>query len=380
MVTGNVSDDRTSELWDLRWRVQGALSERQSLEFGGEGHVGDADYSYQNTISLTPEIAQLYQKPLNSSLNEVLSPYRRDAALYAAYRLRIGEQVTTEWGLRVQRAAGLGLEGTMLWDPRIMVSWDLDPSTRLRASWGRFHQTDAVQELHVEDGQTSFWHPQDSDHVIVGIEHVDQHGIAWRSELFEKTQANPRPRYENELNPLSILPELEPDRVQISPDSARLRGLELSAVYASRSWSWRMSYSWSHASDAISGVNYFRSWDQTHSFDGTLDWRHGPWALGAGITAHTGWPTTAVHYDATGAPVLGTRNGERWPYFASLDLRSGYRLPVRRGEVLFALDITNVLDRQNSCCSELAAPPTGVAVEPLTLLPFTPTFSVRWNF
>jgi hypothetical protein len=44
------------------------------------------------------------------------------------------------------------------------------------------------------------------------------------------------------------------------------------------------------------------------------------------------------------------------------------------------LDIANALDRQNLCCSELVAPPTGVAVEPLTLLPFTATASVRWNF
>ena len=380
VVVGSVADDRYAELWDFRWRVHGALSERQSLEFGGEAHLGDADYTYQNAIALTPVIAQLYQKPLASSLDAVLSPYRRDAALYAAYRLRIGERLTTEWGLRMHRASGLGLESTVLWDPRVMFSWDLDSSTRLRASWGRFHQTDNVLELHVEDGELGFAHPQSSDHTIIGLEHVDQHGIAWRTELFQKTQVTPRPRFENELNPLAILPELEPDRVHILPDSAKLRGLELSAGYASKVWAWRLGYSWSHASDEISGVDYLRSWDQTHGFNGTLDWRHGPWSLGAGLTLHTGWPTTAVHYNAAGDPMLGTRNGERWPYFASLDLRSAYRLPVRRGEVLFALDITNVLDRQNSCCSALSAPPTGVAVEPLTLLPITPVLSARWNF
>ena len=380
VVAGRVSDERTSDVWNIRWQMHGTLSERHTVEFGGEWHAGDADYSYQNAQVLAPEIAQLYGKPRSSSLDTMISPYRRDATLYFADRLRIGERVTTEWGVRVQRASGLGLESTWLWDPRVMLSYDLDDRTRLRASWGRFHQPDSVEELHVEDGEVGFAHPQSSDHTIIGLEHVDRHGIAWRTELYHKKQAAPRPRYENQLNPLSILPELEPDRVHIIPAGAELRGLEVSAGYSTKVWTWHLNYSWSYASDEIGGGDYLRSWDQTHSFNGSLDWRHGRWSLGSALTAHTGWPTTRLQNDAAGNPVLGSRNGARWPYYASLDLRSGYRLPVRRGEVLFALDITNVLDRQNSCCSELVAPPTGVAVEPLSLLPFTATASVRWSF
>jgi outer membrane cobalamin receptor len=380
VVMGRVSDARNSDLWDVRWQMHGTLSERHTVEFGGEWHVGDADYAYQNVQALTPEVAQLYGKPLHSSLDTLLSPYRRDAALYFADRMRIGSSTTTEWGMRVQHAAGLGLESTWLWDPRVMVSFDLDDRTRLRASWGRFHQPDGVQELRVEDGEVGFARPQSSDHVIIDLEHVDRHGIAWRTELYDKRQAASRVRYENELNPLSLLPELEPDRVRIDPNGAELRGLEVSAGYSSKLWTWHLNYSWSHASDEVGGLDYLRSWDQTHTINGSLSWRHGRWSLGSALTAHTGWPTTRLLYDAAGTPVLGPRNGARWPYYASLDLASGYRLPVRRGEVLFALDITNVLDRQNSCCSELIAPPAGVAVDSLTLLPFTATASARWNF
>ena len=380
IVTGQVSDQRTSDLWNFRWQMHGTLSERHTLEFGGEFHTGDADYSYQNTQVLAPDIAQLFGKPRTSSLDTVISPYRRDVALYFADRLRIGERVTTEWGTRVQRASGLGLDSVWLWDPRVMVSYDLDDRTRLRASWGRFHQPDSVEELHVEDGEVGFAHPQCSDHTIIGLEHLDRQGIAWRTELYQKQQVAPRPRYENQLNPLSILPELAPDLVHIYPDGAELRGVEVSAGYNSKVWTWYLSYSWSHASDQVGSIEYLRSWDQTHSVNGTLDWHHDRWSLGSALTAHTGWPTTLLQFDSAGNPVLGPRNGARWPYYASLDLRSGYRLPVTRGEVLFALDITNALDRQNRCCSELVAAPTGIAADPLTLLPLTATASMRWNF
>ena len=380
VVSGSASDYRNADLWDLRWRVHGAMSPRQSIEFGGEWQIGDADYSYQNAIALAPQMAQLYQKPLFSTLTTVISPYRRDAALYGAWRSRIGDRLTSEWGVRVQRSSGLGLEATWLWDPRAMLNWELSTDTRLRASWGRFHQTENAQELDVEDGARGFPAPEGSDQIILGLEHVDNRGINYRAEVFRKFQAAPRPRFENERNPLSILPELEPDRVRVYPASAELRGLELSAIHAGPTWTWRLGYSWSRASDDIAGTDVLRSWDQTHSFNSGLDWHRNAWTVGAAFSAHTGWPTTLLQYDVAGNPQLGLRNGARWPYFASLDLRTSYREVLRRGELLATLDITNVLDRRNSCCSELTAPSNGVSVEPLTLLPFTPTFTLRWNF
>ena len=109
VVAGQVSDARTSDLWNVRWQLNGALSERHTVELGGEVHTGDADYSYQNHQQLTPDIARLYGKALSSSLDTVLSPYRRDQALYFADRVRIGARLSSEWGARVQHTAGLGL-------------------------------------------------------------------------------------------------------------------------------------------------------------------------------------------------------------------------------------------------------------------------------
>jgi outer membrane cobalamin receptor len=285
-------------------------------------------------------------------------------------------------GMRAHRAAGLGLNSELLWDPRLMLSWNIGTRTQLRASWGRFHQADDVQELRVEDGALGFVSPQGSDHSIIGLQHVGARGIDWRAEVFRKTQSSPRPRYENQLNSLAILPELAPDRILIGPDRAELRGLELSAAYQGKVWAWRLAYTWSDAVDEIAGVDHVRSWDQTHSFNAAVDWRRGPWSAAAVIAVHTGWPTTQLQSDANGDLTLAPRNGTRWPTYASLDLRAGYRLALARGELLFALDLTNALDRRNRCCGELLAPSGsgGISVEPLSLLPVTPSLSVRWNF
>jgi outer membrane cobalamin receptor len=383
IVQGFVDDERSADLWDFRWRMNGAIDERQSVEFGGEWHVGDGDYRYRSAALLAPAVAAIYGRD-GTSRDLELAPFRRDLAVFAAYRRRLGTEATAELGFRLHRAAGLGLDSELLWDPRLMLSWDIGAKTQLRVSWGRFHQVDDVQELRVEDGALGFVSPQSSEHNIIGVQHVDARGIDWRAEIFRKTQSSPRPRYENQLNPLAILPELAPDRVLIGPDRAELRGLELSAAYQGRVWAWRLAYTWSDAIDDFAGVDYVRSWDQTHSFNAAVDWRWGPWTAAAAVALHTGWPTTQLRADANGELSLAPRNGARWPTYASLDLRGGYRLVLPRGELLFALDLTNALDRRNRCCSDLLAPSTGgpsdISIEPLSLLPATPSLSVRWNF
>jgi outer membrane cobalamin receptor len=384
VVQGNVDDVRSADIWDLRWRLGGAISERQNLEIGGEWQTGDADYAYSSALSLTPEVAALYRRDAELSRDIQIAPYRRDFSFFAAHRLRLATRGALEWGVRAERAKGLGAESRTVWDPRAMLSWNLGDRTQLRASWGRFHQVDDVQELHVEDGAEAFPVPQSSDHSIIGIQHIDRWGINWRAETFRKIQHSPRARYENELNPLAILSELAPDRSLISPDRAELRGLELSAAFQGKVWTWHVAYTWSDAVDEIAGIDGLRSWDQTHAFSSAVSWRRGPWTAGAAFILHTGWPTTRVERNAAGELQLGAHNHLRWPNFSTFDLHAGYRLPLTRGELLFALDLSNVFDRRNRCCSELLAAPanggTGIVAEPLSLLSITPTVSVRWNF
>lgn len=384
IAVGSVADTRSADLWDLRWRFKGALSERQHIELGGEWQVGDSDYQYRSALTLTPEIAALYQRAEVQNRDSILAPFRRDVGLYGAYRLRMGARTTVELGTRVLRAAGLDLNSTVLWDPRIMLSQELGVNTRLRVSWGRFHQTDEVQELSVEDGALGFAAPQESVHTIIGLEHVDRRGIDWRMEVFRKTQAAPRLRYENQLNPLAILPELAPDRQLINAAEADLSGAEFSATYRGATWNWRLGYTWSDARDELNGHNEVRSWNQPHAFNGSVEWTRRRWSAAAALSLHSGWPTTRLQRDAAGQLVVGPRNDAHWPTYASLDLRVGYRRPMGLGELVVSADVANALDRANRCCSELSttrsAAVTGVALEPLALMPLTPTLNIRWNF
>ena len=57
---------------------------------------------------------------------------------------------------------------------------------------------------------------------------------AVRVELFRRDVDNPRPRYENLLEPLNFFPEIEPDRVRIAPAGNDRRGSRAAGAGAGR--------------------------------------------------------------------------------------------------------------------------------------------------
>jgi outer membrane cobalamin receptor len=343
--------------------------------------VGDGDYAYRSSVQFPAAIAAAYRLLPDTARNQSLAPFRRDFALYGSYRFRSGDSLTSELGLRVQRAAGLGLNSQLRFDPRIAVDKALSDRSHLRVSWGRFHQLDEVQELRVEDGASGFSGAQHSDQFVIGFEHLTANKLLWRAEAYQKTQGDPRPRYENPLNPLAILAELAPDRTLLQPSSATIRGIEWSVARNVRPWSWRLAYSWSQAFDELQGDDVPRAWDQTHALSASMEWQRGRWSTAVALGVHTGWPTTTLSSNATGALLFGARNAERWPWFHSFDLHVSYRRPMNTGELVFTLDVANLFDTRNRCCAELTTTPAnGLNVEPLTWLQRVPTLGVRWEF
>jgi outer membrane cobalamin receptor len=383
IAQGTVRDQRAADLWDLKLVLSRDLDPRRHLELGADWQVGDGDYDYQSSRQFPAVVAAAYGVPQSATRVQTLAPFRRDFALYGTYRIRVTDRLTSELGLRVQRAAGLGLGSNVVLDPRIALDHAFSEQTHLRVSWGRFHQLDEVQELRIEDGALGFALPQHSDQFIIGIEYMTRRGLVWRGEAYQKTQADPRPRFENALNPLAILAELAPDRILLRPSSAKIRGVEWSAARNARPWSWRVAYSYSQAFDELAGEDVPRAWDQTHAVNASIEWQRRRWSVSAALTLHSGWPTTALTDGGPGAFSVGARNTERWPWFRSLDLHASYRRPLRSGELVFSIDVANALDTRNRCCAELvSATATGSAaiLEPLTWTQRVPTLGLRWEF
>ncbi len=197
-----------------------------------------------------------------------------------------------------------------------------------------------------------------------------------------------RARYENLLNPLSLLPELRWDRVRIAPDSARVRGVEVLLSRRSASaWNGWLNYAWSRAEDSEAGVDTRRGWDQRHAFGGGISWTSDPWVATLAAAYHTGWPTTSVRLvDPVTDPaevLVGQRNDSRLRDFISIDARISRRFQLKRGELDAWFEVINLANRENTCCVdyEVATGPPAVLIrDDDNWLPLLPSIGVLWRY
>jgi hypothetical protein len=376
-----VNDRRSSEYREVRGRIDWDATEVHWVEAGFEWTEEKADYLYAAQATYPAAVAALFGRDETLSRAATISPGRERVALFAAHRWQLGSDLISELGLRSQRTVTEGAT-TENWsyDPRVNLRWEMSASTSLRAHWGRFHQTDDVHELKVEDGLAAFPEAQSSDHFIVGLDHRLANGLGLRLEWFRKLQTEPRPHFENLLDPLSLVPEVAPDRVMVAPQSAEVRGAELSLVSESTYLGWWASFAWSEAKDIIDGRRVPRSWDQSWAVTAGFDWTRGDWRFGAIASARRGWPTTRVLPTS-----LGQRNAARFPSRIGLDLRAEYRRPLRIGSLAVTMELTNAVNAGNICCAELVSTDDGgggvaFATRKSDWLPIVPSVGVLWEF
>ena len=98
----------------------------------------------------------------------------------------------------------------------------------------------------------------------------------------------------------------------------------------------------------------------------------------------SGWPSTPVGFNADGDAILGRRNADRMPSFASLDFRAEYRRPLAVDSLAIALEVSNLTNRRNQCCvdvevEDLDTPEEAIIVEKQFWPRLLPSLSIEWE-
>ncbi len=363
-----LDDSGTFELDDQRrlttlaagqdWTAQ--ISSRHELNWGFDLRDLDADFDYSNERELTDPLAVIGHRPPEDDVRLDQRLRGRQYAAYLGSRWRPARPVTVHLGLRYDK-------NTILDDsdfsPRLSLAYRPRPRSRLRLAWGLFHQSQRLYELQVADGETRFFPSERSEHRIAGLEQVfARHGaragrpLTLRVELYEYRLHDPRPRFTNLYDPISLAPEVEADRVRIVPGSGIARGLEIFIAGGGGRLDWFASYTHSRSRDLIDGRDVSRGIDQPHALKLGLGYRTPwKWDLYLALEAHTGWPTTRLaarraegeEVEAEIIPILGQLHGERLPAYYRLDLRAGRRFTLRRGELELFIEVHNLSNATN---------------------------------
>lgn len=390
-----VHDDREVEQFSIRQDWTLARSDAHLVQWGLQATYADAAYEYSNSVEYFGLQAMYEDQPESASRTLVASPHGGSYAMYFSDRWKLASRTVFEWGLRWDDQTYTDLSSDAQLSPRINFLHSLSPNTELRFSWGRYHQSQGINELQIEDGITNFWEAQRADHLIAGIRHLIHDKYSLRVELFQKEMSQVRPRFENLYDPIGLIPEIQPDRVRLDPSSATSKGLEISIDRSTGPLTWWASYTLSEVTDRIDGQDVLRSWDQRHAFQGGIAWTNENWDVALAASIHSGWPTTELSLiedgvDEDGEPefvaIPGPRNESQLGSFASLDFRVSRKWRLERGSFMAFLEISNLTNRRNMCCLDWDLEEdeeTGEDVFERGLdywLPLMPAIGVLWEF
>jgi outer membrane receptor protein involved in Fe transport len=384
---GELNDVRSFTLSTLQSDWSRLIGERMLLDFGGSvtrmrGHY---DYSDNVDFDLLFDIDGAATEPSRSTRISV-QPHGRQQSFYTTLRVDWHQKVASEFGLRWNQQSIDG-SGNSTLGPRLGIRYSLSERSTLRASWGRFYQSQAINELQVNDGVEQFEPPQQSEQFVVGFDKLFPGGALLRIEAYRKQMSDLRPRFENVLNSRVLLPELKPDRIRIHPTAATARGIELAISRVHGRFEWWGSLSWAQVRDVIAAKEVLRSWDQTHALSAGFHWDAGMWTMSSALAYRTGWPiSTGLSLSSAAFPSVTVpgRNNERLSAFGSLDVRLSRDFALQRSVLSLFMEVANVTGRNNPCCLEFEIGDEEDAgqfvLDQLSYLNTIPSIGFLWKF
>jgi hypothetical protein len=395
VLSGNVTDTRKfrsiSLRQDWRWTTSDALVFRSGFDVKRL----EASYDYDSSLQVFSPFDQILNNQPTLARRIETSP---EGAQYAAYfesRWRPFDRLVLDSGIRWDQQTYTLADNDDQTSFRFNLLYYLNDRTDFRLGGGRYYQAQEINELQVADGVASFFPAQRATHLVSSISHVLASGIDIRVEFYRKTYRSLMPYYENVFDPLVLIPELQIDRARIDTGGAVAKGAELRVSGESESADllWWLSYTWSSIKDEQVTGTVRRSWDQTNTINGGVNWDWNDWNFSASGTVHTGWPRTdlllATVTNPDGSTNLAAsttpRNSLRHSTFHTLDARASRRIDVARGELTAFLEISNVYARQNPCCAKYRLQADGSGNQVLSRnegnwLPLIPSIGIIWQF
>ena len=355
-IVGFVDDKRNIEIYGIQLNMTYQPNDEHLLKFGGEFRHVKGDFDYYGEAEYFGDFAR-FPSVTNPVQRSVVTDVEGDAmALFIADRWQVGHRTATEIGVRWDKQTYTDTIDENQISPRISFVHAAGQNTDLRLTWGRYYQSQGINQLQVEDGISTYFPAQRADQTIFGITHRFGSDYSIRAEVYSKTMDRIRPRFENMLDPLTVMPELKPDRVMVDPSSAQAHGFEISlARNPSEKFSWWTSYVWAEVRDTIDGAHVPRSWDQQHAIQGGMLWSSKKWDVAFAVNAHSGWPRTNVFIIPGSDPedpalAYGPRNRDRFDWFGTFDFRISYKKEFDKSALSFFFEVSNALNRSNACC------------------------------
>ena len=378
IVSGALDEARDFMAFEIRQDWSYSPTDTWMVNLGFRGRHQDAEYRHSLDKTVVAPFDQILDNAPFVSRSLELSPEGAQYAAYSELRWQPLKKLIVDLGLRWDQQTYTTSSDDRQYSPRASLLWRSSDRTEFRIGFGQFYQAQEINELQVSDGVGTFYPAQRAKHLVANLKHSFREGIDLDVSLYRKAFRSLRPRFENVFNALTLVPELQFDRVMINAPEAESRGIELMASYGAGDDDlfWWLGYSWSEVIDTTASGKMKRSWDQTHTGKLGVSWRWGAWSFSAAGEVHTGWPKSLITSEL---------NALRYSVFHTLDARVSRDFDVKRGTLTAFLEVTNLYNRNNPCCTEYSIQPgPGGSNELVGIekywLPIVPSLGVVWRF
>ena len=392
VVSGTVDDLREFDSYGLKQDWVFAPGGSWMLSFGIDGKHQDARYEFTSANTVVAPFDDLLDNQATEVRAIVAEPEGAQYSAWLEYRWQPLPKLIVDAGIRWDSQSYTTANNDRQSSPRLSLLYRPDKRTEIRVGWGQYSQAQEINELQVSDGIERFFPAQRAEHIVANLERRLGRDLLVDISYYRKSFRAVRPRFENAFNPLTLLPEIQFDRYRIDPVLAEAHGAELrlSNGDVGEQFFWWLGYGWSEVRDkTAAGGKVMRSWDQSHAVKAGVSWRWGHWDLSGAGEVHTGWPKTEItavevpNPDGTHSLQLTTTplNTGRYSVFHTLDVRVSRDFTLRRGELTAFLEVSNLYDRKNPCCTEysITSGPTLLARE-AHWLPLVPSLGIVWRF
>lgn len=360
IADGSVAEARDFRIFALRTEWTYVPSAAVVWSMGGEISTEHAELNYTQRKSVANLLVPAVTQRAATSFSSSQAPQASTWALFASAR-RQWHSLEAELGVRMDSQIYQNFGVRTQLTPRLNMRYDAASDWHVYASSGMFSQAQRVDEYRSEEDQSSPDSASRARHTLVGLSHDAAHDLHWRAELYRHHWSSVSPYYDNALGLVTLLPELQPDRIRIAPTSAQSDGIELSArqLFGDHLELWG-SYSLARAFDELTGQSVPRSWDQRQAANFGVAWAGSRTRASMLLSWHSGWPRTGLSVLAStptspASLVLGERNALRWGDYFSADMYLSHTLLESFGELSLWLDASNATGRSNDCCADLSA-------------------------
>lgn len=359
---------------DFEWQV----SLRSKLEFGVSMTENKVDYD-----NIRDDTVTLLTRDQDANFSSI----------YVSNETGIGKRLKLSVGLR---ASSYELDDGLLWEPRVNLSYDVNPRIKLKSAYGIHYQfANQIVNQNISEGSREFWLLSDGELIDLGKATHYVLGVSYELDgwLFDVESYHKDLEGITEFS-LQFRRGIDDSITELfRSGDGTASGIEVLLQKKQGAYTGWISYTWSdirnNFPDLNDGFSFRPLHYQAHELKIVQTLEVETWNFSSNFIYGSGRPFSEPDnryqielLDGRSLQYVGVgpKNASFNPAYIRLDLSANYGFKINQADASLGLSLFNVLGRKNIWYTEYDFGQSPPLINQITYLGFTPNLLFSANF